>query len=173
MSYGNLLKTLLVIFFSASSTVASHAQFLTTKPYIGNKFDLHEDNYKFLVNAKVKRYDDKLYLTWLVANDSLEGYFAVYKSKGYSGPFVNLEFIYYSKGITKNTPIMFSCVDSSMDAEFNIYYIVKLDRNSLVIPLENKIWQSSIATFIIPEKDFNSQPVKKEEMVSDLYSQGF
>lgn len=171
-SNGSLSK-LLWTFLITISALPVFGQYKTVFPITSNKFEFQSLPYKNLVWSKMKKIDDKVYLSWTVKNDTTEGYFAVYKAKGFLGPFTPVEFIKYPRGLVKNVPIWFSSSDTTFDYENNFYFVVKLDNNMLIAPLEEKILQSSVAMFVIDEPTNFKDPVLRRFASSDLYTQEF
>jgi hypothetical protein len=169
LAYLKMLPTVFAVFFA----VPALSQYKKTLPITASKFDFQLNPYRSLVSSKIKKIDNSIYLSWSVVNDTLEGHFAVYKSKDHLGPFIPLEFIKYPKGIAKNVSIYFSCSDKEFDNENNIYFVVKLNKNSLVLPMEERIYESSIVSFVIEDSSETTTPVIRKISNSELYTQEF
>lgn len=167
------LSKLLWIILITVSAIPAYGQYKTVFPITANRFELQSLPYKNLVWSKMKKIDDKVYLSWTVKNDTTEGYFAVYKAGGMFGPFTPIEFIKFPRGLAKNVPIWFSSSDTTFDYENNFYFVVKFDNNMLITPLEEKILQSSVAMFVIDEPTNFKDPVLRRSASSDLYTQEF
>lgn len=171
-SIRHLTKLLWVILITMA-TMPVYGQYKTVFPITANRFEFQSLPYKNLVWSKMKKIDDRVYISWTVKNDTTEGYFAVYKASGMFGPFTPIEFIKVPKGLAKNVPIWFSSSDTTFDHESNFYFVVKFDDNTLITPLEEKILQSSVAMFVIDEPTNFRDPVLRKFASSELYTQEF
>lgn len=170
MNHYSFTKTILAVILMALSSKNSDAQYLQ-RLIVHEQRSENPSNYTNIASKKIVRLNGKAYVSWTVMNDTLQGVFAVYKSRGYNS-IEAVEFLTYPKGIAKNLPVLFSVVDSTIE-ENSIYHIVKIDSKALFWAEEHVVFRNTVAELRLPEEDMRIEERRMAESKRDLYSQGF
>lgn len=170
MNHYSFTKTILVVILMALSLTDSNAQYLQRSIVHEQRSD-NPSSYTNIASKKIVRLNGKAYVSWTVMNDTSQGIFAVYKSKGYNS-IEPVEFINFPKGIAKNLPVLFSVIDSTLE-ENSIYHIVKIDCKTVFWANEHIVFRNSVAELRLPEEDMHIEERRMAESKKDLYSQGF
>lgn len=98
---------------------------------------------KYLVDYKIKEYGDKIYLSWRTINDSVPGYYLIFKSNSFQNlkPVATIKVV---EGVKKDLVLM-NTIDDLYEYSYNFYHIVKINRNQNLLIDDNSIKLLSIA----------------------------
>jgi hypothetical protein len=98
---------------------------------------------KYLVDYKIKEYGDKVYLSWRIVNDSIPGFYLIFKSNSFQNlkPVATIKVV---EGVKKDLVLM-NTIDDLYEYSYNFYHIVKINRNQNILIDDNSIKSLSIA----------------------------
>jgi len=98
---------------------------------------------KYLVDYKIKEYGDKVYLSWRTVNDSIPGFYLIFKSNSFQNlkPVATIKVV---EGVKKDLVLM-NTIDDLYEYSYNFYHIVKINRNQNILIDDNSIKSLSIA----------------------------
>ena len=146
-----IIRSSLILSFTLL-TLVSNGQYKEENSFISVHKNPYNNDYDNLVSSRITHFDGKAYVSWNVMNDTAQGYFAVYKSKDY-GKVKIVQLVTFPEGLVRNIPIMFSIVDSNLENEYDMYHIVKVDRNTVFYANEHVLFRNSVSNLRLPEKD--------------------
>ena len=172
MNHIGIIRSSLIVLLILASSVISNGQYNEKNTLLSIPKNPYTPSYKNLVSSRLTHFNGKVYVSWTIMGDTLEGCFAIYKSKDY-GKAKIVQYVTFPKGLVRNVPILFSIVDSSVENEYDMYHIVKLDGNTVFYANEHVIFRNSVANMRMPEKDSYIEQKRLTESRKDLYSQGF
>lgn len=155
-----------------SSTLYSNGQYREKNSFSTVSTTIESGNYNNLVSSKITRCNGKAYISWTIVNDTIEGYFAIYKSKDFK-EIKTIDYVKIPKGLVLNVPIIFSVTDSIVDNTYDTYHIIKMDQNTTFFASNHIVFHNSIANVQLPEQDFYTEQKSLVDSKKDLYSQGF
>ena len=161
--------TIMLVMFSA---VHSKGQYVVRDKCMIPFEDETPPKYKKIVSGKIKRFNGKAYISWVVMNDTLEGVFVIYKSSNFNS-IKPVEYLRFPNGLVLNVPLTFSVVDSSLETGYDTYHIVKVDRNTLFDLNEHVVYRNSVSNLKLPEEDQYLEQKRLAKTEKGLYSQGF
>jgi len=97
----------------------------------------------YLIDYKIKDYGDKIYLSWRTVNDSVPGYYLIFKSNN----FKNLKSVNTVKVIegVKKDIVLLNTIEDIYEYSYNFYHIVKINHNQNLLIEDFSIKSLSIA----------------------------
>jgi hypothetical protein len=172
MNLIGIIRSSLILLFTLASTLVSNGQYIEGNSLISVPSNPYNNDYKGLVSSRITHLNGKVYISWTVMNDTVQGCFAVYKSKDY-GRAKAINYVTFPEGLVRDVPILFSIVDSSVENQYDIYHIVKIDQNTVFYANEHVLFRNSVANMRLPEHDSYIEQKRLAESRKEFYSQGF
>lgn len=121
----NIRVLFLIIFISLP--FLSKGQYRKNMLFIDDSFEILKKDSNFLTDFNLKNYDDKFYLKFNILNDTVPGYYIVFKSKRFKD-IKPVEIIKYENTlIADNISISFYVIDC-VDPQYDFYHILKISK---------------------------------------------
>ena len=111
--------------------------------FIDNEFLPINPEATYLIDYKIKDYGDKVYLSWRTVNDSIPGFYLIFKSNNFKD-LKSVATIKVIEGVKKDI-VLLNTVDDTYEYSYNFYHIVKINRNQNLLIQDFSIKSLSIA----------------------------
>lgn len=150
-----------------------HAQFLESQPIVKNEIKIDRQVYGSLKTARAMKTDDgKIYISWTIQGDCNEGSFVIYKSRDFFNPTLIGSLYYFGydkKEHISEIPFYFSTVDSSGDNFYNMYHIVKKNKNESFYPSDINLISRSAVDFRVENINSSNKYYLRTPNQSEYY----